>query len=252
MNINTDINILGGLLDLDLISNILNIKTENTSATVCNLSDTKIKSTKTLQRYEKAIKKTLIYFNDSEVKDLFVTVFTKESLSEGCLGILFLNASLNNDLLNYLNQNVFFPAYFSGRISIRKDEIIACIRDLRENEKGIKKWTDSTIDTLASKYLTLLKKFSLLEGSANKSIIHKYIDDKQLVLFIYWLTKIETKANILESKWLAYCLMDKESFVQRVLQKKLMKYINVLYSGDSLKLETIISYKDIYNELTKS
>lgn len=252
MNINTDINVLGSILDLNIISNVFNRGGKHISENSNDFSITKIKTTKSLKRYESAIKNTLILFKNEEIKELFETVFFKEGLSEDFLSILFLNASFNNDLLDYFNQNVYFPAFFSGRITIKKEEIIACVNDLKQREEVVKKWSDSTIDVTASKYLSFLKKFYLLEGGRNKSIRHKYIDDKQLTVFIYWLLKVESKPNILESKWLGYCFLDKEIFKERVLQRKFMKYINVIYTGDSMKLETLISYKDIYNELTKS
>jgi len=252
MNINTDINILGSILDLTIISKMLNVGEKNLSENANTLLNTKLKTTRSLERYERAIKNTLILFKNDEMKDLFVSVFANEGLSEDCLAILFLNASFNNDLLDYLSQSIYFPAFFSGRIAIKKDEIIACINDLKQSEDAVKKWSDSTIDVMARKYLALLGKFNLLEGGRNKSIKYKYINDKQLIIFVYWLLIIESKSNLLESKWLAYCFLDKETFKERILQKKFIKYINVSYTGDSMKFETLISYKGIYNELTKS
>lgn len=245
MNINTDINVLASISDMNIIGTLLDLG-RNT------ISNTKIKTTRSLQRYERAIKKTLIFFKNEEMKELCETVFIREGLSENCLAILFFNASFNNDLLNYLNQSIYFPALFSGRIAIKKYEIIACINDLKQSESAVKKWSTSTIDVMARKYLAFLEKFFLLEGGRNKSLKHKYIDDRQLIIFAYLLTKIESRSNLLESKWLNYCFLDKETFINRILQKKFMKYISVNYTGDAIKLKTQIAYKDIYNELDPS
>ncbi|PZM83739.1 MAG: hypothetical protein DKM50_01305 [Candidatus Margulisiibacteriota bacterium] len=252
MNINTDINVIGSISDLSIIANIINAGSGNTPASPNDLSNTTLKTTRSLQRYERAVKNTLVYFKNDEIKVLFNTVYEKEGLSENSLSMLFLNVSFNNDLLDYFNQSIYFPAYFSGRIAIKKSEVIACIQDLKQREDALKKWSDSTIDVTARKYLALLSKFNLLEGGRSKTISHKYIDDKQLIIFLYWLSKVEIRSNLLESKWLAYCLLDKEAFIARVLQKNLMKYFDVSYTGNSLKLETQISYKEMYNELTKS
>lgn len=252
MNVNTDINVLGSIVDLTLIGNLLSLGIENDFGKNTELSNSKLKTTKTLRRYESAIQNTLIRFNEEEIKALVESVFIKEGLSDVCLSLLFLNASANNDLLDYINRNVYFPAYFSGRIAIQKSEIIACITDLKQIGVSVKKWSDSTIDVVSRKYLAFLHKFRLLEGGRNKTIRHKYMDDNRLIVFIYWLTKIETKPNLLTSKWLTYCFLDRETFIKRVLQKKFMKYIDVSYNGDWMKLETKFSYKDVYNELTKS
>jgi hypothetical protein len=252
LNVNTDINVLGSIVDLTLIGNLINIGITSELEKNSDLSISKLKTARTFQRYERAIQNTLILFTNEEIKTLIESVFIKDGLSDDCLSLLFLNASVNNDLLDYINRNVYFPAYFSGRISIQKSEIIACITDLKQSEVAVKKWSDSTLDVVSRKYLAFLHKFRLLEGGRNKTIRHKYMDDKELIVFIYWLTKIETKPNLLTSKWLTYCFLDSETFIKRVLQKKFMKYIDVSYNGDWMKLGTQFSYKDIYNELTKS
>ena len=76
------------------------------------------------------------------------------------------------------------------------------LKKLRESEDALKNWSDSTLNTTASKYLTFIKKFELLNGSIKKTILHHSLNDKEFVLFIYWILKIEVKPNILESNWL--------------------------------------------------
>lgn len=251
MIVNTDINILGSILDLTIINNVFSADQNKTFGKSIVKPVSNLKTTRSVERYERAVKNTLLLFKNIELNDLFYSVFKKEELSQNALTLLFLNASFNNDLLNYFNLNIYFPAYYSGRIGIRKNEIIACIHELKQKEENVKLWSDSTIDVVARKYLALLEKFSLLEGARTKLIQHNYVDDIQLMLFIYWICKTETKANILESNWFSYSFLEKDSFIERILQKKFMKYINVIYTGDSVKIETRISYKEIFNELTK-
>jgi len=52
---------------------------------------------------------------------------------------LFWNASANNELFNYLNEKVFFPAFYSGRVVHKNDEVVACIKDLKLTEDDLKK-----------------------------------------------------------------------------------------------------------------
>ena len=65
-------------------------------------------------------------------------------------------------------------------------------------------------------------------------------------------TAIESNANLLESRWLIYSFMEKELFVQLVMQKKFMKFWNVTYSGDKLRLEPTLKYEELYDELAQS
>ena len=46
--------------------------------------------------------------------------------------------------------------------------------------------------------------------------------------------------------------MEKELFVQLVIQKKFMKFWNVTYSGDLLRLEPTLKYEELYDELAQS
>ncbi len=244
MNINTDINILGGLPDFNLVNIFLKkIKESDLPQT------TRIKTVKSIKRFEKAINNTLIKFANQDIANLFSKILNSEGISQDSMLMLFWNASLNNELLDYLNIHVYFPALYSGRVMIKKDEIVACIMELKQSEPPLKSWSESTINTTASKYLTLLRKFNLMEGSAQKTIRHTYISDKLLILFLYWMLAIESKSNILESRWLEYCFLEKETFVRRVMEKRFMKFLNINYTGDRLTMNTMMNYEDIYDEL---
>jgi hypothetical protein len=252
MHINSDINVLGSLPDWNLIQifiseDMITIKEKGGINTY-----TAIKTDKSVMRFEKAIKSTFLRFNNSNLESIFLSVIKANSISNEVLFLLFWNASMNNELLNYLNSKVFFPAFFSGRVSIKNDEAVACIKELKETEDDLKKWSDLTITTTASKYLTLLKKFGLMEGSVNKSIIHPNLSDTMFVLFIYWVTAFSEKQNLLNSEWLKYSFNEKQTFIERLLQKKFSKYFNVVYTGDKLSIEPIISYESIYEYISKS
>ena len=247
MIINTDINILGGLSELNLVEVLLNNNIEENSDE--SSAHTNIKTTRALKRYERAINNTLIAFSNSKVEVLVRKVIDEEGISSDSLLLLFWNASVNNELLDYLNQKVYLPALYSGRVIIKKEEVIACLHELKQTESSLQKWSDSTINTISYKYLTLLKRFNLMEGHNKKMILHRNISDRILILFIYWLLAVETKANVLESSWLPYCFLEKEILLQLIMQKKFMKYYNVNYSGDKLKIEPLFSYEEVYDEL---
>lgn len=252
MIINTDINILGGLPDINLI----NVFLEDTPAPLDSAgghrSFTSIRTDRAVKRFESAIIGTILHYKNDEVKSMLTTCLRSEGITADSLHLLFLNSSRNNDLLHYLNKSVFFPALYSGRIGIKTEEVTACLNDLKSREPALQSWSDTTIKTTASKYLTLLKKFNLLEGSKNKSIKRIFLNDKVFVLYIYWLVAIEGAANLMKSDWLEYFYLDRDLFLERVMQKKYSKYYNLYYNGEQLRIEPIKSYQQIYHELTKS
>lgn len=252
MQINSDINILGGLTDWDLIKVFLTEDNNSINEKGGVHTFTAIKTNKSVKRFEKAIRTTLLSSKKTELGIIIRQTIQKNGVNKDTLLMLFWNASSNNELLFHLNDNVFFPAFYSGRVSINSNEVEACLHELKQTEEALKKWSDITISTTASKYLTLLKKFGLMEGSANKRIIHPYLSDMMFILFAYWMAAISEKPNLVNSHWLNYCFSEKQSFLDRLLQKKLSKYFNVVYTGDKLSIEPIIPYESIYEQITKS
>jgi hypothetical protein len=252
VKIDSSLNILGSLPDWNLVSVFLNNSTGSMKKSGGIHTYTAIKTDKSVMRFEKAILGTLIRFANADVESMMRDVLNHEKVTHNSLLLLFWNASYNNELLHYLNLHLFFPAFYSGRISIKKNEVSACIRDLKETEGDLKKWSDSTIEVTASKYLTLLKKFHLMEGELNKTIIHPYLNDQQFVQFVYWLKAISTKPNLLESEWLGYCFSERSVLLERLLQKKYSRYFHLNFTGDKLTIETIVPYSNLYDVLTKS
>jgi hypothetical protein len=247
VKINSDINVLGSLPDWNLINVFLNDNIGSLRKVGGIHTYTAIKTDKSVKRFEKAISGSLIKFHKEDVEVMVRQVLGNENISNDSLLLIFWNASYNNELLNYLNTEIYFLAFYSGRISIKQDEVVACLKDLKEREIELKKWSDSTLQTTASKYLTLLKKFHLMEGSLNKSILHPYLNDKMFVLFVYWLTTIESKSNLIESEWLKYSFCERPVFIERLMQKKFAKYFLLNYTGDKLKIETTTPYEKIYH-----
>jgi hypothetical protein len=250
MNINSDINILGGLPDFNLIKLFVSQSVKSLDHGGGHHSYTAISTEKAVKRFERAIRRTLLHFTRNEIRQLVVSILNAESISNNSLLTLFWNASVNNDLLAYLNKKVYFPAFFSGRIGIRQNETIACLRELRETEMNLQKWSDYTLEKTGSKYLTLLKKFGLMEGGQSKTILHPYLNDQMLIVFIYWLLTVETKPNLLDSEWLKYSFLERKVLIERIMQKKFSRYIDLKYSGDKLKIEPTLPYTEIYDALT--
>ena len=252
MKINSDVNVLGSLPDLNLICLFMKDDTKSLNQNGGHRSYTAIKTDKSVKRFEKAITGTMLSFDNKEIESLFRSIVTTEAITTDSLFMIFWNSSVNNRLLNYLNETVYFPAFYSGRVAIKVEEVVACLKDLKQYEPDLQKWSDSTIEVTASKYLTLLKKFNLMEGSVNKTILHPFLNDKMLILFVYWLIKVEPKSNILDSNWLKYCFSDKQNFIERIMQVKFNKFIHLNYTGDNLKVVPIIPHENIYNAITKS
>ena len=185
MHINSDINVLGSLPDWNLIKVFLSEDMDSIKEKGGIHTYTAIKTDKSVKRFEKAIKATLIQNKKAELETIIRQAIKVNGTSADTLLLLFWNASANNELLFHLNDKVFFPAFYSGRVSIKNDEVVACIKELKLSEDDLKKWSEITVTTTASKYLTLMKKFGMMIGSVNKSIVHPHLNDAMFVLFTY-------------------------------------------------------------------
>jgi hypothetical protein len=254
MKINSNINILGSLPDWNLIQIFLREDLNNNIKIAGGVhSHTSIKTDKSIKRFESAIRDVFLTYKNQNVKYIIQDHIHKNGINNDTLLMLYWNASINNDLIKYLNKEVFFPAFYSGRVSLKKDEIEACINDLKETNQDLKGWTNQTIKTTARKYLTLLKKFGLMEGSVNKSIVHPhlercYVCSVCLLDYCY----LRQAQSCKQQSWLPYCFSEKQAFLDRLLQKKFSKYFNVVYTGDKLSIEPLIPYESIYEHITKS
>jgi len=252
MKLNSDINVLGSLPDWSLIKVFLSEDMFSIQEKGGIHQYTSIKTDKSVKRFEKAIKTTLIHNERPELETIVRQAINLNTTSSDTLLLLFWNASANNELFNYLNEKVYFPAFYSGRMSIKNDEVKACIKELKQSEIDLRKWSEITITTTASKYLTLLKKFGLMEGSVKKIMVHPHLNDVMFILYVYWIAAISDIPNLVNSTWLSYCFSEKQSFLDRLLQKKYSKYYNVVYTGDKLNIETKIPYESIYEYICTS
>lgn len=247
LNINTEINIIGGLPDFELILFLFREKYGITEPVKDLHTFSSIKTQKSVNRFRKAISNAFLNYKNKDVEALALSILSKDKLDNDSIMFLFWNLSLNNDLMCYVNDQLYFTSLYSGRITIKKEEVLACLKELCEFDPAIKAWGQSTLSVTSSKYLTLLKKFNLMRGSQTKTLEHPYLSDKMFVLFIYWLKAVEYKPNLFDSEWLKYSFCERSVFIERIMQKKFSKYFHLQYTGDNLKIETIVSYNKIYN-----
>lgn len=243
---------LGSIADLSIIQLFLKQIGKSSSTKKSQQSKTNIKTERSYSRYQKAITHTLLSFPNKNVESLIREAIQAESITKDTLLLLFWNASYNNELLRYLNFNVYFPALFSGRAVLRNDEIVACLKELKETEPSLQKWTEKTITTTASKYLTLLKKFNLLEGRLKKTITHHHMSTKAFVFFVYWLKAVDPKPNILSSEFLPYSLMETEILLKQSLLPHYKKWFQVTFTGDRLSISPTLPYEEVCCELINS
>lgn len=246
MSSNSSINILGGMPDWNLIIHFMNeMDPVENELREPHYNFTSIKTSKAVDRFRRAISDNFLQFKSPDVKKLIVESLNRGGLSSDNLLLLFWHSSSNNFLLDYLNEHVFFPAFYSGRVGLSGKEPLLCLKESGIDD--IKEWSDYTLEKVSGKYLTLLKKFGLMEGKMSKTINHPYLSDRMFVIFLFWVSQVETKNNLLLSKWLKYSFMEPQYLIERLLQKKFVRFFNLTYLGDRLSIEPNFKLKDIFD-----
>ena len=248
MDINSDINILGGVPDYNLIRVYIAGEASDKSSEEIQHEYTGIKTEKAFKRFQRAIDKSMNSFYSERLREMIQTLCNIQDLDETILLVFFWNMSINNEMFAYLNEAVYFPILFSGRTVVTAEEVLACLKELRLSEETLQKWSDSTMSITASKYLTVIKKLGLVDGSVKKKIVYKNLSDRQFILFLYWLMQAEETTNLSDSRWMKYGFMEKQYFIERCLQRKFTKYINLNYNGEILRAEPLMTYEEICHE----
>jgi len=249
---NTDINIIGGIPDYHLIYKALPLLINDNA----ELQKILVTSNEFSFRTVKSRKRFLAVINSAFITDnqpiniLTANLIKHLKYDEKAQAIiLFWLFSINNTLFYELNRDVFLRYYFQGRAELPKDDVIAYLKDLISRNKQLKgKWSEITIDTIASKYLTILKKLHLLEGKQKKSFCFVNISDELLAAFIHIYKLMNNrKSNILDDEFLPFSLISRENILDRLKKIGKKDWIKMNYTGTSLNVEGSFNVNEIVN-----
>ena len=221
MHYNTDINIIGSIPDYHLIYKalplLLNDPKELENILVTN-NEFDFRTEKSRKRFLSALNSAFVSKNkttDELASDLMLHFKNDENAQAVLLFWLF---NMNNKLFFELNRDLFLKYYFQGRAELPKEAVIAYIKDLISRVDDLKgKWSEITIDTIASKYLTILKKLKLLEGNQKKKFTLIRVSDELLAVFIHLIDLLENrKGNFLEDDFLGFTFISKDNILDRL------------------------------------
>ena len=250
MNYNTDINIIGSIPNYHLIYTALPLLLNNPkhlkNILVTN-NEFDFRTEKSRKRFLSALNSAFVNKNDriNELTAVLIANLKSDETTQAT--ILFWLFSINNKLFFELNRDIFLKYYFQGRAELPKDAVIAYIKDLISKSNELKgKWSEITIDTIASKYLTILKKLKLVEGNQKKKFILNRNSDEQLLVFIHLINLLEDpKANFLDEELLIFTFISKENILDRVKRLGKKDWIKLNFNGVILQVETIFNNNNI-------
>lgn len=242
MSYNTDINIIGSIPDYHLMHKALPLlinDTDNLKKLLVTDNEFGFRTEKSRKRFLSVLNSAFVNQNN-EINNLAATIIEHLSYDEKSQSlVLFWLFSLNNQLFYELNRDLFLKYYFQGRAQLPKDDIVAYLKDLISRNIELKgKWSEETIITIASKYLTCLKKLHLLEGTQRKSFCLVRVSDELLSIFVHFYDLVDANNEfILKEDFLNFSFVSKESMLDRFKKIGKKDWIKMNYSGNRLVLE---------------
>ncbi len=252
MNYNTDINIIGSIPDYHLIYKslpLLYAKDDMLDKILVTDNEFNLRTEKSRKRFLSALSSAFVTERES-LNNFVGELFAQQTIDEETKGIiLFWLFSINNRLFMELNRDVFFKYMQQGRVELPVTDVIAYLKDVISRHDELKgRWSELTIKTIASKYLTALVKLNLLEGRAKKKFRFVRVTDEQIVCLIHMYTLLNQQgSNFLEHDFSKFMFVSEDSILDRLKKIGKKDWIKMSYTGTSLRVESALNTNDIIN-----
>lgn len=254
---NTDINIVGSISNYDIIFEIIKMNADKQSdeeiiEKVVNKNIFEIRTKESRGRFLRVIKKEFLDFKTPEQKS-FIFSIAKSAQSKHIQNIvLYFHFALNNKLFRMVTTNLFRKKLLQGTPYFTKYDVEDFIFELADSEGFLKNLPESTIKTVARKYLSIMTKLGYLEGSKKKKFVYRIPDMKDMLFTIYLLESIgaspdEIFSHELMDLWLIEDPL-KEEILKNAAIKNLIEYTS---TGKTVKIKCNLSMEDTINAITE-
>lgn len=252
---NTSINAISGIPDYQIIMDVLKKFADGCSRDdvldlMCHQNIYGIRTAKSRERFFYAIVSVFTQFRSGAHQTLIYRLFQSPGLLSLKKMALFMQFAINNELFYDLSRNVLVKLYLDGRLTADKAEFIAYLYDLKTRHAEMQQWSTSTFETLASKYLTFLKKIDWLTGRVKKEFTPMTPDDATLIYLIYLLTSLQDpQTDLLKHPYTPLLLMTDDALLQRVKSLSFEGFWTVTTLGYDLKVDLNYSYEEIIEHI---
>lgn len=230
---NSDINILGGIPDYTAM-----IRYVTDSLGASQGSEFSFRTENALKRFVAAIGRNLLTFKSKQHKKVITEALSDSSLRDDQKYIIiFWQMLVNNELFAAITENYFMKCLYAGRLTLSFDEIQSYLFELRRQHPNELQWSDATLKITVSKYLTMLKKLGLAEGSQTKEIHHPIIGDELFVYFVRLALAVYPKKATEDNPLFKYSFLDTTSLVNKLKAIKFTPYWQIEQLGNNIKIE---------------
>ena len=243
MKFNTDINIVGSIPDYHLIYEALPLLIANDDKLIQLLvkdNEFNLRTEKSRKRFLSALHSAFVN-EDRAINEFVGMILDSKELDDKSKAIfLFWVFSINNELFRELNNRLFLKYYYQGRAEFPAKDVEAYLKDLINRTEELRgRWSENTTNTIASKYLTILKKLNLLEGSQKKHFCFIRVSDELIVCLIHLYSLMNQQgANFLDHEYSQWMFISKDSILERLKKIGKKDWIRMNYTGSALRVES--------------
>ena len=229
------VNILGSIPDYNVM---LDYVSDTYGVTDGSAGAFQFRTEKSLKRFISAIEACILRFHNDTHRRMFFDAIADEdcSFSERLI-ILFWQLTDSNSLFSLVTREVFMKAVYSGRITIAADEVLAFLRYVKETNPGEMQWSDDTLKISASKYLTIMKKLGLAEGTTRKTIQHPVITQRLFVYFVRFVITVCPDSPTLDNPYMTFAFSDRQTIISRLKKIENIPYWDITQIGNDIKID---------------
>ena len=252
---NTSLKIIASIPDFSLLYDVFRYYAEGfdkdtVKERIISQDTYGIRTEATRGRFLRGIHSTLINYKSDNHQQLIYDCFTKNTSIDFKKTTIYFQIGVNNQVFFELTTQIFLKLYFAGRLTADKSEFSSYLFDLKNTNKQVMEWDDATVNEVASKYLTLLRKIGFLKGKKIKEFIHITLSDEILIFVIYLLGAADNNvSNIFDNKYIQLLPISSETLKERIKKISLHDFFNVAAAGHKFSIELKYDYKDIVDAI---
>ncbi len=231
----SNLNIIGGISDFSSMTDFI---CEYCGYAPEGQASFSFRTHRTFSRFLAAIKKILLSFADDNHKKIFLDALSSKDFTfQEKLMVLFWQMIYGNQLFRRISAEVLMKAIYNGYTTISIMDILALLHHIKESESGELEWSEITIKKCASKYLTILKKLGLADGSAKKHILYPPMTSQLFLYFIRMAMTVYPSKNTLDNPMMVFSFYDRPTLIEKLKRVEFIPFWNITQIGDDLKIE---------------
>lgn len=198
------------------------------------------------------VSRAFLHFTTKKGRETFLKILRTNISKTSKKQILFYTLCRNSYTTYRLTLDVFFPRYIQGNTKLPKEDVLRYLMEKSKTTKTVREWTEETRETVAGKYLTLMKKFGFLKGRQKKEFIYFSPELEPFVYVVYrLLNEGKTPKKIANSEKFKLLMLQERDVLKYLRNSANTGYINFAQAGDVYEITPKYKLKELANAFAK-